>query len=76
MSAQEKKVYYNRVRRCCLKHDIEIIYDGVPKMYRAVELVRVQVKGFQVGKGPQLRRDGSKELVVTQIQPPELGEVP
>ena len=40
MSAQEKKVYYNRVRRCCLKHDIEIVYDGVPKMYRAVELVK------------------------------------
>ena len=40
MSAQAKKVFYNRVRRGCLKHDIDIVYDGVPKMYRAVELVK------------------------------------
>ena len=40
MNAQEKKVYYNRVRRTCKLHDIEIVYDGVPKMYRAVELVK------------------------------------
>jgi hypothetical protein len=40
MTAQEKKVYYNRVRRTCKLHRIEIVYDGVPKMYRAVELVK------------------------------------
>jgi hypothetical protein len=40
MTAQEKKVYYNRVRRTCKLHEIEIVYDGVPKMYRAVELVK------------------------------------
>ena len=40
MNAIEKKVFYNRVRRGCLKHDIDIVYDGVPKMYRAVELVK------------------------------------
>ena len=33
MTAQEKKVYYNRVRRTCKLHEIEIVYDGVPKMY-------------------------------------------
>ena len=40
MTAQEKKVYYNRVRRTCKLHEIEIVYDGVPKMYCAVELVK------------------------------------
>ena len=40
MTAKEKKVYYNRVRRTCKLHEIEIVYDGVPKMYCAVELVK------------------------------------
>jgi hypothetical protein len=40
MNPIEKKVYYNRVRRGCLKHNLEIVYDGVPKMYRAVEIVK------------------------------------
>ena len=31
MSAQDKKRYYNRVRRTCLKHNIDIVCDGVPK---------------------------------------------
>jgi|TARA_R110000824_G_scaffold350631_1_gene537577 hypothetical protein len=39
-TAQDKKRFYNRVRRTCLLHDIEIRYQGVPKMYRAVELVK------------------------------------
>lgn len=40
MNAQTKKVYYNRVRRTCKLHDIEIRYDGSSKMYRGVELVK------------------------------------
>ena len=40
MSAVEKKRFYNRVRRTCLKHDIDIIYDGVPKMLAGVELLK------------------------------------
>tara|TARA_R110000751_G_scaffold47761_6_gene106806 strand:+ start:1109 stop:1396 length:288 start_codon:yes stop_codon:yes gene_type:complete len=40
MNSQEKKVYYNRVRRTCKLHDIEIVYDGVREMYRAVELIK------------------------------------
>ena len=27
--AQAKKVFYNRVRRTCLKHGIDIVYDGM-----------------------------------------------
>jgi len=37
-AAAEKKVFYNRVRRTCLLHDLEITYDGVPKMYAGVEI--------------------------------------
>jgi len=38
LNAQEKKRYYNRVRRTCKLHGLDIVYDGVPKFYRAVEL--------------------------------------
>mgnify|MGYP003645251277 FL=1 len=37
-AAAEKKVFYNRVRRTCLLHDLEIVYDGVPKMYAGVDI--------------------------------------
>jgi hypothetical protein len=40
MSAQAKKVFYNRVRRTCLKHNIKIVYDGMPKAVYGVELVK------------------------------------
>ena len=40
MSAQDKKRYYNRVRRTCLKHNIDIVYDGMPKAVYGVELVK------------------------------------
>jgi len=40
MSAAEKKVFYNRVRRTCRLHDIDIVYEGVPKAYRSVCLVK------------------------------------
>jgi hypothetical protein len=36
----EKKRFYNRVRRTCKLHDIDIQYDGVPKMYAGIELVK------------------------------------
>ena len=40
MNAAEKKVFYNRVRRTCKLHDIEIVYEGVPKAYRSACLVK------------------------------------
>ena len=40
MSAQAKKVFYNRVRRTCLKLNIDIVYDGMPKAVYGVELVK------------------------------------
>ena len=46
MSAQDKKRYYNRVRRTCRKHNIEIRYDGVPKAVYGVELVKDGVVMF------------------------------
>jgi hypothetical protein len=37
---QAKKVFYNRVRRTCLKHGIDIVYDGMPKAVYGIELVK------------------------------------
>lgn len=39
MSAAAKKRWYNKVRRRCQYYGLEIRYDGVPKNYRAVEIV-------------------------------------
>ena len=36
----EKKKYYNRIRRCCTKHKIEIRYYGTLKSFTGVELVK------------------------------------
>ncbi len=35
-----KKVFFNRVRRTCLKYDLDIEYDGVPKNYNAVFIMK------------------------------------
>ena len=40
MDAAQKKIFYNRVRRICTLHDIEIRYQGAPKNWRSVELVK------------------------------------
>ncbi len=40
MSAQAKKVFYNRVRRTCLKHGIDIVYDGMPKAVFGIKLLK------------------------------------
>ena len=40
MSAQAKKVFYNRVRRTCLKHGIDIVYDGMPKEVFGIKLLK------------------------------------
>ena len=45
MSAALKKVFYNRVRRTCRKHDIDIKMEGAPKNYRSVQLLKVLI-GF------------------------------
>jgi len=39
MSAADKKRWYNRVRRRCQFYGLYIRYDGMPKNYRAVEIV-------------------------------------
>ena len=38
--AQEKKVFYNRVRRTCKLFNIDIVYDGPPMAYGAVDLFK------------------------------------
>lgn len=38
--AQAKKVFYNRVRRTCLKHGIDIVYDGMPKAVFGIKLLK------------------------------------
>ena len=38
--AKMKKVFFNRVRRTCLKYDLDIEYDGVPKNYNAVFITK------------------------------------
>jgi len=38
--AKMKKVFFNRVRRTCLKYDLDIEYDGVPKNYNAVFIMK------------------------------------
>tara|TARA_R100001126_G_scaffold27343_1_gene14484 strand:+ start:161 stop:394 length:234 start_codon:yes stop_codon:yes gene_type:complete len=40
MKSINKKKFYNRVRRTCKLHDIEIRYRGAPKNWRSVELVK------------------------------------
>jgi|TARA_R100000664_G_C2721691_1_gene114968 hypothetical protein len=35
-----KKRFYNRVRRTCLKHDIDIELDGAPRNWRSVQLLK------------------------------------
>jgi hypothetical protein len=40
MSAQAKKVFDNRVRRTCLKHGIDIVYDGMPKAVFGIKLLK------------------------------------
>ena len=44
--ARLKKVYYNRVRRLCKKHGIEIEMVGEPKNWTKVKFVRVDDDGF------------------------------
>ena len=38
--AKMKKVFFNRVRRTCLKYELDIEYDGVPKNYNAVFIMK------------------------------------
>ena len=38
--AKMKKVFFNRVRRTCLKYDLHIEYDGAPKNYNAVYIMK------------------------------------
>ena len=41
MTATERKRYYNRVRRTCIKYDIAMKYDGAPlaRAVYAIELI-------------------------------------
>ena len=40
MTAAEKKRFYNRVRSTCLKHGVDIIYDGAIHAYEGIKLVK------------------------------------
>jgi hypothetical protein len=44
--AKQKKVFFNRVRRTCLKYGLEIVYDGVLKNYNAVYVMKDGVVMF------------------------------
>ena len=35
-----KKRFYNRVRRTCLKYDIDIALEGAPRNWRSVQLIK------------------------------------
>ena len=51
----DKKRFYNRVRRTCLKHDIDIKLDGAPKNYRSVQLLKdgqLLMGDYSDGSGP------------------------
>ena len=36
----ENKVFYNRVRRACMKHGIDIQFEGTHRDYRSVQLIK------------------------------------
>jgi|TARA_R110001592_G_scaffold229315_1_gene486012 hypothetical protein len=36
----ENKVFYNRVRRACMKHGIDIQFEGSHRDYRSVQLIK------------------------------------
>ena len=40
MKEAEKKRFYNRVRRTCLKHVVDIIYAGAIHAYEGIKLVK------------------------------------
>lgn len=53
MSIAENKVFYNRVRRACIKHGIEIKFTGTHRNYQAVQLLKddqLLVGDYQQGR--------------------------
>ena len=36
----ENKVFYNRVRRICMKHDIDIRFEGTHRVYLSVHFLK------------------------------------
>ena len=40
MNVAENKVFYNRVRRACKKHGIEIKFTGTHRAYTSVQLLK------------------------------------
>jgi hypothetical protein len=53
MSVAENKVFYNRVRRACIKHDIEIKFTGTHRAYTSVQLLKddqLLVGDYQQGR--------------------------
>ena len=54
-NASLKKVFYNRVRRTCLKHGIKIVLEGAPKNYRSVQLFKdgqILIGDYAQGRAP------------------------
>ena len=53
MSVAENKVFYNRVRRACIKHGIEIKFTGTHRNYQSVQLLKddqLLVGDYQQGR--------------------------
>ena len=53
MNVAENIVFYNRVRRACIKHGIEIKFTGTHRNYRAVQLLKddqLLVGDYQQGR--------------------------
>ena len=53
MNVAENKVFYNRVRRACIKHDIEIKFTGTHRNYQSVQLLKddqLLVGDYQQGR--------------------------
>jgi hypothetical protein len=53
MSVAKNKVFYNRVRRACMKYGIEIKFTGTHRNYQAVQLLKddqLLVGDYQQGR--------------------------
>jgi|TARA_R110000824_G_scaffold51700_3_gene143970 hypothetical protein len=53
MNVADNKVFYNRVRRACIKHGIEIKFTGTHRDYQSVQLLKddqLLVGDYQQGR--------------------------
>ena len=53
MNVADNKLFYNRVRRACIKHGIEIKFTGTHRNYQSVQLLKddqLLVGDYQQGR--------------------------